>query len=184
MPRKAQSVAVLVDEPVEETVEQVAAPEDKTDAEEMTNVIQEIKTVDEAVAEPVAEPKPKRAPRGRAPTRKKVTEPEPEVVAVEPTVEETTVEVAVPEEKPAPVVKDRVACPDCGKEMSAKTLKYSHAPNCTVKKKQSDEQPAAVSEELIEELVQKRWDNVTNNLRQERLARKQARMEQLISGAF
>ena len=56
-----------------------------------------------------------------------------------------------------------------------------------IKKKQSDEQPAAapaVSEELIDDLVQKRWDNVTNNLRQERLARKQARMEKLISGAF
>ena len=91
MPRKAKIVAVPVDAPVEETVEQVAAPEDKTDAEEMTNVIQEIKTVDQPVAEPVAEPaaepKPKRAPRGRAPSRKKVTEPEPEVVAVETTVE-------------------------------------------------------------------------------------------------
>ena len=68
--------------------------------------------------------------------------------------------------------------------MSAKTLKYSHAPNCTVKKKQSEEQPTAVSEELIEELVQNPWDNVTNNLRQERLARKQAMMHKLISGAF
>ena len=136
------------------------------------------------MAEPVVEPKPKRAPRGRAPSRKRVTEPEPEVIAVEPTVEETTVDVTVPEEKPAPVVKDKVACPDCGKEMSAKTLKYSHAPNCTVKKKQSDEQPAAVSEELIEELVKKRWDNVTTNLRQERLAKKQAMIDRLVSRAF
>ena len=56
MPRKAKIVAVPVDAPtVEETVEQVAAPEDKTDAEEMTSVIQEIKTVAEPVAEPVAE---------------------------------------------------------------------------------------------------------------------------------
>ena len=191
MPRKAKIVAVPVDaatvaEPVEQT-----AQEDKTDAEEMTNVINEIKTEDQPVAEPmaepVAEPKPKRAPRARAPVRNKVKEPDAEVVAVEPTLEETTVEVAVPEEKPAPVVKDKVACPDCGKEMSAKTLKYSHAPNCVIKKKQSVEQPAAalaVSEELIDELVQRRWDNVTNNLRQERLARKQARMEKLISGAF
>ena len=191
MPRKAKIVAVPVDAAtVVEPVEQ-AAQEDKTDAEEMTNVINELKTDDqpvaqevaEPVAEPTAEPKPKRAPRGRAPSRKKVTEPEPEVVAVEPTVEETTVEVKVPDEKPA-VVKDKVACPDCGKEMSAKTLKFSHAPNCTVKKKQSDEQPAAVSEELIEELVQKRWDNVSNNLRRERLARKQAMVEKLIAGAF
>jgi hypothetical protein len=187
MPRKAKIVAVPVDAAtVAEPVEQ-AAQEDKTDAEEMTNVINEIKTdvqpVAEPVAEPTAEPKPKRAPRGRAPSRKKVTEPEPEVVAVEPTVEETTVEVKVPDEKPA-VVKDKVACPDCGKEMSAKTLKYSHAPNCTTKKKQHEEQPAAISEELIEELVQKRWDNVSNNLRRERLARKQAMVEKLIAGAF
>ena len=191
MPRKAKFVAVPVDEPVEETVEQVAAPEDKTDAEEMTNVINEIKTVDE----PVAEPKPKRAPRGRAPSWKRVKELDAEVVDVEPTFEETTVEVTLPEEKPAPVVKDKVACPDCGKEMSAKTLKYSHAPNCVIKKKQSDEQHEAktsalppvaptVSEELIEELVQKRWDNVSKNLRQERLARKQAMMDKLIAGAF
>jgi hypothetical protein len=68
--------------------------------------------------------------------------------------------------------------------MSAKTLKYSHAPNCTIKKKQNEDQPTAISEELIEELVQKRWDNVTNNLRQERLVRKQAMMDKLISGAF
>ena len=147
------------------------------------------------MAEPVAEPKPKRAPRARAPTRKRVKELDAEVVAVEPTLEETTVEVTLPEEKPAAVVKDKVACPDCGKEMSAKTLKYSHAPNCVIKKKQSDEQyeaktsalpPVAptVSEDLIEELVQKRWDNVSKNLRQERLARKQAMMDKLIAGAF
>jgi hypothetical protein len=201
MPRKAKIVAVPVDaatvaEPVEQT-----AQEDKTDAEEMTNVINEIKTEDQPVtqevAEPTAEPKPKRAPRARAPTRKRVKELDAEVVDVEPTLEETAVEVTLPEEKPAAVVKDKVACPDCGKEMSAKTLKYSHAPNCVIKKKQSDEQPAAVvpdrrrdspegniSEELIEELVQKRWDNVSNNLRRERLARKQAMMEKLISGAF
>ena len=28
----------------------------------------------------------------------------------------------------------KVACPDCGKQMSAKTLKYSHGPNCSSKK--------------------------------------------------
>ena len=150
------------------------------------------------MAEPVADPKPKRAPRARAPSRKKVKELDAGVVAVEPTLEETTVEVTVPEEKPAPVVKDKVACPDCGKEMSAKTLKYSHVPTCVIKKKQSEEQyepreakssalpsvAPTVSEELIEELVQKRWDNMSKNLRQERLARKQAMVEKLIAGAF
>ena len=51
------------------------------------------------------------------------------------------------------------------------------------KKQKADEEPT-INDELIEEIVQKRWDNVTNNLRQERLARKQAMMEKLISGAF
>jgi len=199
MPRKAKIVAVPVDVSVEQPVEEAAAPEDKTDAEEMTNVINEIKTVDEQpvaepvaetvveepVAEPVAEPKakPKRAPRAKAPSRKKVKEPEAEVVAVEPSLDETSVVVAVPEEKPAAVVKEKVACPDCGKEMSAKTLKYSHGPNCVVKKKQAAEQPTeapTISEEVIEDLVQKRLTNV----RQERLAKKQAMMEKLVSSAF
>jgi hypothetical protein len=212
MPRKSKIVAVPIDAPVAEPVEETAT-ENKTDAEEMTNVIDELKTdergdshdssvrtsgvdqpVVEAVAEPVAEPKPKRAPRAKAPSRKKVKELDAEVVAVEPSLEETSVVVAVPEEKPAAVVKDKVACPDCGKEMSAKTLKYSHAPNCVVKKKQSVEQyepsdakasalppvAPAVSEQLIEDLVQQRLTNV----RQERLARKQAMMEKLITGAF
>ena len=167
MPRKAKIVAVPVDEPVAETVEE-AAPEVKTDAEEMASVINELKTDDQPVAqevvEPVAEPKPKRAPRARAPSRNKVKELDAEVVAVEPTLAEASVVVAVPEEKPAPVVKDKVACPDCGKEMSAKTLKYSHAPNCVIKKKQSEEQYDAktsalpsvaptVSEELSDKSV-------------------------------
>ena len=200
MPRKAKIVAVPVDEPVAETVEEAVAPEVKTDAEEMTSVINELKTDDEPVAqevaEPVAEPsvaepmveepkaKPKRAPRAKAPSRKKVKELEADVVAVEPSLDETSVVVAVPEEKPSAVVKEKVACPDCGKEMSAKTLKYSHAPNCVSKKQKADaEQPAAaptVSEELLEDLVQKRLTNV----RQERLARKEAMMQKLVSNAF
>jgi len=185
MPRKAKIVAVPIDAPVAESVEE-AAPEVKTDAEEMTTVINELKTDDqpvaqelaepmaEPVAEPVAEPKPKRAPRARAPSRKKVKELDAEVVAVEPTLEETTVEVTVPEEKQAPaVVKEKVACPDCGKQMSAKTLKYSHAPNCTVKQ-------IHVKEEMLESLLEQRLSSV----KQERLARKQAMVEKLISGAF
>ena len=98
MPRKAKIVAVPVDAPVEQPVEEAVTPEHKTDAEEMTNVINEIKTVDEqpvaepvaetvveeTVTEPVAEPKakPKRAPRAKAPSRKKVKELEADVVAV------------------------------------------------------------------------------------------------------
>ncbi len=183
MPRKAKIVAVPIDAPVAEPVEETP-PEVKTDAEEMTTVINELKTDDQPVAQEVAEPsvvelsvveptaKPKRAPRA-----KKVKEQEQvqaEVVAVEPTLEETADEVTVPEEKQAPaVVKEKVACPDCGKQMSAKTLKYSHAPNCTVKQ-------INVKEEMLESLLEQRLSSV----KQERLARKQAMVEKLISGAF
>jgi hypothetical protein len=187
MQRKAKIVAVPIDAPVAETVvepvqgftpEVQNQGEDKTDAEEMTNVMNELKTDDQPVAqevaEPVAEPKakPKRAPRAK---KEKVSEPvQAEVVAVEPSLEATTVEVTVPEEKPAAaVVKDKVACPDCGKQMSAKTLKYSHAPNCTAKQ-------INAKEELLENLIEQRLTSV----RKERLARKQALMEKLVSNAF
>ena len=52
------------------------------------------------------------------------------------------VEVApVVQEEAIPKVDTKVACPDCGKQMSAKTLKYSHGPNCLAKKqKQGDEE--------------------------------------------
>ena len=131
MPRQAKIVAVPIDAPVAEPVEE-AAPEVKTDAEEMTNVINELKTDDQPVAQEVAEPsvaepsvaEPKAKPK-RAPRAKKVKEPEPlqaEVVAVvftpevknqgEPALEETTVEVTVPEEKQAPaVVKEKSSVP-------------------------------------------------------------------------
>ena len=53
---------------------------------------------------------------------------EPEVVAPE----------VVEPEQPAQNVSttktvELVACPDCGKKMTMKTLKYSHAKNCTKK---------------------------------------------------
>ena len=48
--------------------------------------------------------------------------------------------------KGEPEVEHKVACPDCGKQVSAKTLKYSHGPNCVVKK-QKQSQPTRISRE-------------------------------------
>ena len=31
-------------------------------------------------------------------------------------------------------------CPDCGKQMSAKTLRYGHGPNCSAKKQNQSEE--------------------------------------------
>ena len=44
------------------------------------------------------------------------------------------VEPEVVEPKEELKMDTKVACPDCGKQMSAKTLKYSHGPNCSSKK--------------------------------------------------
>ena len=71
MPRKANIVAVPVDAAtVAEPVEQ-AAQEDKTDAEEMTNVINEIKTDVQPMAEPVAPRSGRASDRAKAQERTK-----------------------------------------------------------------------------------------------------------------
>ena len=59
-----------------------------------------------------------------------VVEPEVEVTASLDEVE-GVIAMPLPEELK---VDTKVACPDCGKQMSAKTLKYSHGPNCSASK--------------------------------------------------
>jgi len=120
MPRKSKVIVV----PIEE----------KTDAELMTELVNEIQTE----AEPEAETK---------------AEPEPE----------------------AETKQTKVSCPDCGKQMSAKTLKYSHAPNCLKK-----QEPTVVSEELIEQEVKKRL----NQTKVDRITRKQEAVNKLVANAF
>ena len=102
--------------------------EQQTEAQEMTEIINEVKEMPaEQVDQPVAaEPKakPKRAPK-----------PEPSVTEVTPALNEITVKVEIPTEANIDAnASQKVSCPDCGKQMSAKTLKYSHAPNCLAKK--------------------------------------------------
>jgi len=91
----------------------------------------------------------------------------------------------------------KVECPDCGKRMSAKTLKYSHVPNCLFKK-QADKEEALLketslrspvdegkralilSDEVIEAEVQKRMSSA----RAERLNRRQKQLERLVANAL
>ncbi len=69
--------------------------------------------------------------------------------------------------------------------MSAKTLKYSHGPNCVVAKKQAKQEdrndvPRNIPEEIIEQEVKKRM----NETRADRIARKQEAVCKLIANAF
>ena len=195
MPRKAKITAV----PVEQVFTHMVADqrehqgvsedpvEQKTDAEQMTDIINEVNTApqsdvpqlnaDEEVAE---EPKPKPKARAkRAPSRgpsvrlkHHVIEPEPEP---EP---EVQAELPVEEVK----VDAKVECPDCGKMMSQKTLRYSHGPNCVAKKQKTttEDNLQSASDDWVEHEVQRRL----YGRREERATRREAMVAKLIQSAF
>jgi hypothetical protein len=124
MPRKPRITAVPIEHEEGIALAQ-GASEEKTDAEQMTEIINEVKEErpepQEAVSDAVVEVKPKAKRASRAKPKE------------EPVVEEPNEE---PKEEPKEEQKndDKVTCSDCGKQMSAKTLKYSHGPNCSSKK--------------------------------------------------
>ena len=132
MGRKPTITAV----PVEPKQEGLVDDEVKTDAEQMTEIINEVNVepdepvlVQEYTPAPKAKARPKRAPK-----KQEVIVPEVEVTS---SFDEVEAVVTVPDELK---VETKVTCPDCGKQMSAKTLRYSHGPNCQTKKqKQSEE---------------------------------------------
>jgi hypothetical protein len=185
MPRKPKITAV----PIEIVCPQAGAEEGKTEAEQMDEVINEVNTVvdvEVAQEEPaVAKAKAKRAPR-KAKVEEQYVEPE---VNVEASFDETIVEVTLPTETTREVKADvKVICNDCGKHMSAKTLKYSHGPNCP-SKKTGDKKDAKADEgvgeyktplDVIEHEVRKRMDCK----RSERAARREEMMSKLMQNAF
>ena len=173
----------------------------KTDAQLMTEIINEVNTpvntssdedkpeqeeeapvIEDLVEVPVPKAKAKRASQSsRTPMVAK-----PSVVA-EPVEQVVEPEVAEQEEVVESKVDAKVACPDCGKQMSAKTLKYSHGPNCSSKKqKQEDDDGVreqiekSVFEEVVEHEVQKRL----HNTRACRAVRRAEMVEKLIQNAF
>ena len=81
-----------------------------------------------------------------------------------------------------PTTADKVECLDCGKQMSAKTLRYSHSPNCTVRKKAQlcTQATPSITNDILEHEVNKRL----NNFREERVARRQRAIQSLDAQAF
>jgi len=177
MPRKAKVQAVPVEQADQGVEDQRGGVEVKTEAEQLTDVINEVKAeVEEAVVltqkvadqrepvvEPVVEPKPKAKPKAKAKAKAVPPHevmPEPVVVEAAPAVDEVA----------------KASCPDCGKQMSAKTLKYSH--KCTTAKVA----PVVTSRivEIVEDEVEKRF----YNRRAERAARREAVVEKLMLSAF
>lgn len=123
-----------------------------TEAEGMAQVMEEMK-----VSEPVPpdEPRPKAMPK-RKPRAKKAPEPvvesaesdhiemmpEPEVMP-EPVKPPTPPPTPPPSPKAEKVKSEKVQCPDCGRMVSSKTLKYTHKNNCKALKQAPKEEPSA-----------------------------------------
>ena len=179
MPRKAKITAVPVEQEQQGMSEDPV--EQKTDAEQMTDIINEVNTAPQsdvpqlnAEEEVTEKPKPK-ARAKRAPSRgpsvrlkHNVIEPEPEVQAELP-VEEAKVDA-------------KVECPDCGKMMSQKTLRYSHGPNCVAKKQKTmtEDNLQSASDDWVEHEVQRRL----YGRREERATRREAMVAKLVQHAF
>ena len=132
MPRKPRITAVPVESLPEGLVVARDVPDEKTDAEQMTEILQEVKEEPEvAVSDAVVEVKPKAKRASRAKPKEEPRKEEP--LEVEPIEEQ----ILTTEPKEEARIDDKVACPDCGKQMSAKTLKYSHVANCVTKKQKT-----------------------------------------------
>lgn len=204
MPRKSKVIAVSLDKGVEEE-------KPKTEAEQMTALVNEVKA-EEPTVEMIGEPvlpiseedeklvvvKKTRAKRGtsKEPVKESVPEATPtkkprakRASRTPPPVETVSVpEVPVVESVSVPEAsvskaKEKVACPGCGKEMSAKTLKYNHVHSCRASKgADANPEPNAqtIPEEVIEQEVQKR---IQNN-RKAKLDQRRQAFESLIVNAF
>ena len=194
MGRKAKIVAVSIDKE-EEVVPQVDE-EVKTEAQLMTEIInevnapeglclvqdEEVPVIEDQVETPVVVAKAK---------AKRVSKAKPIVTAV-PVEHEVVDAVAVDAEVVEPVVVEpkvdaKVACPDCGKQMSVKTLKCSHGPNCSSKKqKQWDEEESTKTDIVRNPLTEAILDNwkETRCTRLARAVRRQEMVDRLIQNAF
>ena len=158
-----------------------------------------VESVAEPVVESIAEPKAK--PKAKAKAKAKVKK------AVEPVEEKAPepfgelpddlitlvddAEVEPIELHPAVVAADdsktkkkdeKVVCPDCGRKVSAKTLKYTHKNNCKAFKEQQQPQQqlphsaVVYQEDTLEEKMQRR--------RAHRLQQKDEPIQSLIADAF
>ena len=172
MPRKSIKVVNLSEPSGEASESSPSHPE----AQGMNEILSEMKDEvpaemkDEVPAEPVV-PKPKRKPRTKkdvmTPVEEKVAEPVEEKVAE--SVEGTK--------------QEKVPCPDCGKMVSAKTLKYTHKNTC--KSKQHVHSGVCYdkydpSADMVEEEISKRLSCA----RQMRTSRRSEKIAKLAAAAF
>ena len=192
MGRKAKIVAVSIDK--EEEVAPQVDEEVKTDAQLMTEIINEV-NAPEGLCLVQDEEVPVIEDQGETPVvvakakAKRVSKAKTSVTAapVEPEVVDAEVVVAVEPVVVEPKADAKVACPDCGKQMSAKTLKYSHGPNCSSKQqKHRDDEESTKTDIVRNPLTEAILDNwkETRCTRLARAVRRQEMVDRLIQNAF
>ena len=174
MPAKKIKVVAL-----EPPVADEPAAEAPTEAQGMDEVINNIETentsLDETTAEVplmIEEPKAKAKAKAKATRKPKAVK---EVTIEEPPAPAPTPEPAQ-EVKAEPTSAEKAICPDCGKTVSAKTLKYSHKANCKASKTQQPE--SAVAQPTPFDNSTSPQDDLLNRMAYIRQARMQRKMEQ------
>ena len=134
MPRAKTIKVVEVEQPTSETIDEPSA-----------------EPISEPISEPIVEQQEVKPKAKRQPKAKKV-EPiiEPEVTVGSP-LNESVVELKIPEEliKQLKIQADKVKCPDCEKMVSSKSLKYSHKYTCISKKVQEHNDKTATKKEIL-----------------------------------
>ena len=186
-----EGLMIAMDAPDEKT----DAEHEKTDAEQMTEIIKEVKeepTEEQKDAVPevpvVAKAKAKRASRAK-PKEEPIIEEPKEEPNEDPNLTLKVADQKEEEPKEEPKSEEKVACPDCGRRMSAKTLKYSHGPNCSRKKQQTNTevltlsgtyQPDFATNDMVEHHLRPRIPNT----RADRANRREAMMSKLMQAAF
>ena len=142
MVSKTKSKSKIIEVSLDNTSLSFEDNEPETEAQEMDKVIDEIKTepqTNETELQSIQEePKAKAKSKPRAKPKAKLIKTVEPVEPVKP-VEEVKPEPelqSIQEEPKAKAKKkaELVECPDCKKQLSAKTLKYNHVHNCPAKK--------------------------------------------------
>ena len=190
-----EGLMIAMDAPDEKT----DAEHEKTDAEQMTEIIKEVNeepkeepTEEQKDAVPevpvVAKAKAKRASRAK-PKEEPIIEEPKEEPNEGPNLTLKVADQRVEEPKEEPKREEKVACPDCGRHMSAKTLKYSHGPNCSRKKQQTKTEVFTLSgtnqgEFATEDLIEHHLRPRIQHTRADRANRREAMMSKLMQAAF
>ena len=174
--------APITDAPVEQE-------EPKTEAQEMTEVINQINTEPEVVAE--AKPK-KKTSRSK---------PEAKAQAVTDIQASSSSSTELPPEQhepaqppadapssmlhPGAAVRSAVVCEFCGKSMTAKSFKYSHVFTCKSKPKEEPKTDSALVAEVNkrEELLYQAMCNRMASAREAKARHKEERMNKLFANA-